>query len=96
MLESQFDTKLIKELKQRFPGCIILKNDANYLQGVPDRIILWNDKWATLETKKTKNASRQPNQEYYVNKMNSMSFSAFIYPENMEVVLDELQQTFES
>lgn len=96
MLESQFDTKLIKELKHRFPGCIILKNDANYLQGVPDRIILWNDKWATLETKKTKNASRQPNQEYYVNKMNDMSFSAFIYPENMEVVLDGLQQTFES
>ena len=96
MLESQFDTKLIKELKQRFPGCIILKNDANYLQGVPDRIILWNDKWATLETKKTKNASRQPNQDYYVNKMNDMSFSAFVYPENMEVVLDELQQTFES
>ena len=96
MLESQFDTKLINELKQRFPGCIILKNDANYLQGVPDRIILWNDKWATLETKKTKNASRQPNQEYYVNKMNEMSFSAFIYPENMEEVLDGLQQTFES
>lgn len=96
MLESQFDTKLINELKQRFPGCIILKNDANYLQGVPDRIILWNDKWATLETKKTKNASRQPNQEYYVDKMNDMSFSAFIYPENMEVVLDGLQQTFES
>lgn len=96
MLESQFDTKLIKELKQRFPGCIILKNDANYLQGVPDRIILWNDKWATLETKKTKNASRQPNQDYYVNKMNEMSFSAFIYPENMEEVLDGLQQTFES
>lgn len=96
MLESQFDTKLIKELKQRFPGCIILKNDANYLQGVPDRIILWNDKWATLETKKTKNASRQPNQEYYVDKMNGMSFSAFIYPENMEVILDGLQQTFES
>ena len=96
MLESQFDTKLIKELKQRFPGCIILKNDANYLQGVPDRIILWNEKWATLETKKTKNASRQPNQEYYVDKMNDMSFSAFIYPENMEVILDGLQQTFES
>lgn len=96
MLESQFDTKLIKELKQRFPGCIILKNDANYLQGVPDRIILWNDKWATLETKKTKNASKRPNQDYYVNKMNEMSFSAFIYPENMEVILDGLQQTFES
>lgn len=96
MLESHFDTKLIKELKHRFPGCIILKNDANYLQGVPDRIILWNDKWATLETKKTKNASRQPNQDYYVNKMNEMSFSAFIYPENMEEVLDGLQQTFES
>ena len=96
MLESQFDTKLINELKQRFPGCIILKNDANYLQGVPDRIILWNDKWATLETKKTKNASKRPNQEYYVNKMNEMSFSAFIYPENMEVILDGLQQTFES
>ena len=77
-----------------FPDCIVLKNDPNYLQGVPDLIVLYNDKWATLEVKKASNSAHRPNQQYYVQKMNEMSFSAFIYPENEEVVLFELQQAF--
>lgn len=94
-LESVFQSNLIKELKARFPGCIVMKNDAGYIQGIPDLLILYKDKWASLECKKNANAKRQPNQEYYVDMMNEMSFSRFICPENMEEVLHELQQTFE-
>lgn len=94
MLESDFQAKLIRELKQMFPGCIITKNDPNYIQGFPDLIILYNDKWATLECKRNSRAKKQPNQDYYVGRMNEMSFSSFICPENKEEVLHELQQAF--
>lgn len=96
MKENAFQAKLIRELKTKFPGCMVLKNDSSYLQGIPDLIILHHDKWAALECKRSANASKQPNQEYYVEQMNEMSFSRFIYPENKEEVLDELQQTFGS
>ncbi len=92
MLESDFQAKLIKELKARFPGCMVLKNDASYIQGVPDLLVLHNDKWASLEVKKSKKAKHRPNQDYYVEKMNDMSFSAFIFPENKEDVLHDLEQ----
>ena len=95
-LENGFQANLIKELKVRFPGCIISKLDSGYLQGIPDLLILWNDKWATLECKKDADAPARPNQPYYVDRMNKMSFSAFIYPENKEDVLDELEQAFKS
>lgn len=93
-LESQFQAQLIKDLKSMFPRCIVLKNDPNYLQGIPDLTIFWNDKWATLEVKKNETASHQPNQDYYVGMMDEMSFSRFIYPENKEEVLYELQHAF--
>ena len=96
MLESQFQAKLIKELKKRFPGCIVMKSDSGYLQGIPDLLILYNDKWASLECKQSAGAKSEPNQEYYVGKMDEMSFSRFICPENKEEVLHDLQQSFES
>lgn len=92
-LERDFQKNLIKELKDIFVGCIVMKNDSTYIQGIPDLLILYNDKWAALEVKKSRAASHRPNQEYYVDKMDDMSFARFIYPENKEVVLDELQQT---
>lgn len=96
MRENKFQGDLIRELKALFPGCIVLKNDPNYIQGIPDLTILSGDKWATLEIKKSKFAHHQPNQEYYVDKMNSMSFSAFIFPENKKEVLHEMAQSFVS
>lgn len=95
-LERDFQAGLIKDLKQMFPGCIVMKNDSSYIQGIPDLLILYKDKWASLEVKKAANANKQPNQEYYVNQMNEMSFSRFIFPENKESVLNDLYQTFES
>lgn len=93
-LESEFSRKLKKEIKERFPGCIVLKNDATQIQGIPDLLVLYKDKWAALELKKNRTAKHQPNQDYYVEKMNSMSYSAFIYPENKEAILNELGQRF--
>lgn len=93
-LESTFKAKLKEELRLMFPGCIITNLDPNEHQGIPDMLILWKDKWATLEGKRYGKASKQPNQEYYVNLMNEMSFSRVIYPENKEEVLDELQSAF--
>lgn len=93
-LESEFQAKLIKELKALFPGCIILKNDPDYLQGIPDLLILYKNKWAMLECKKSKNASHRPNQKYYIDVLNKMSFARFIFPENKEEVINELQQAF--
>lgn len=92
--ENQFQAKLIRELKTVFPGCVVLKNDANYLQGFPDLLILHKNKWAALECKREKDAHRQPNQEYYVNMLNEMSYANIISPENRSEVLDELQHTF--
>ena len=92
--ECQFQSSLIHDLKRLFPGCIVLKNDCNYVQGFPDLIVLYQNKWAVLECKQQGKAKRRPNQEHYVRVLNTMSFSRFIYPENKEEVLCELQQTF--
>lgn len=92
--ESNFQKELKKELKEKFPGCIVTKLNANNIQGIPDLLILYKDKWATLENKKSEKASKQPNQEYYVNKMNEMSFSRFVYPENKDEVLKDLTKVF--
>ena len=95
-MERDFQAKLIRELKDRFSGCIVMKNDSGYIQGIPDLLVLFNDKWASLECKDNASAKRQPNQEYYVGRMNEMSFSQFICPENKEDVLHELQQAFDA
>ena len=93
-LESGFQDNLRKDLERMFPGCMIFKMDQ--IQGIPDLLVLYKDKWASLECKKSVKANKQPNQEYYVGQMNEMSFSRFIYPENKEEVLHELFETFRS
>ena len=95
-LERDFQPTLIKEIETIFPGCLVLKGDSARRQGVPDLIILYQDKWAALEVKKSANEKTRQNQPYYVDKMNEMSYSSFIYPENKEAVLRELQQAFSS
>lgn len=95
--ENKFQADLIKEIKDRFPGSIVMKNDANYIQGIPDLTVLYKNKWAALEVKKSEADRKKhprPNQETYVNKLDKMSFARFIFPENKEEVLDELEQSF--
>ena len=93
-LERDFQKNLIKDLKSMFKGCIVMKNDSSYIQGIPDLMILFKDKWASLEVKKSAKASKRPNQKYYVDTMNDMSFSRFIFPENRDSVLTELKEFF--
>ena len=95
MLENRFKTALVKEIERRFPGSIVYHLDPNERQGSPDLLILYKDKWAALEGKKDAKATHRPNQDYYVKKLNDMSYVSFIFPENKEDVLNELQQAFE-
>lgn len=96
MKESEFQNSLIKELKKKFVGCIVTKNDPDYIQGIPDLIILFKNKWAALECKRSVKASHRPNQDYWVDKMNEMSYASFICPENKQEVLNGLEQAFKS
>lgn len=97
-LESKFQKELKAELYEMFPGCYIFKQDEHQLQGIPDLLILWRNKWAMLEVKRSRAEflDPEPNQPYYVEEFDRMSFAAFIYPENREEVLRELQQAFRS
>lgn len=95
MKESAFQAKLIQEIKKRFPGAIVLKNDPNYIQGFPDLTVLYKDRWAVLEIKQSEKASHQPNQDFYILQADKMSVGRFVYPENMMEVLDDLARSFQ-
>jgi len=92
--ESGFQHELIRTIRNRWPGSMVLKNDANYTQGIPDLLVLYEDRWAMLECKRSSGEAHQPNQDYYVSKLNGMAFARFIYPENAEEVLEELDRHF--
>jgi hypothetical protein len=94
--ESAFQTKFIKKLKRTFPGCVLLRNDPRYQQGMLDWTLLYGDTWASLEIKASRTAKRQPNQDYFVEQLADMSFAAYVYPENEEEVLAALQEAFAS
>lgn len=92
MLESEFQKKLIDKLRDMFPGCVVLKNDSGYRQGIPDLTVLYRDRWAMLEVKASANAPVRPNQPHYVEWAAMNSFGAFIYPSNEQEVLSALQE----
>ena len=96
MLERKFQKELIKNIKERLPGCEVLKNDPAYLQGIPDLIVLYGRRWAMLECKRRDNARQQPNQKYYVDRFREMSYANFISPDNLEDVLDEMEHSLRS
>lgn len=96
-LERDFQAKFIKKVRRMFPGCWVLKNDSGYQQGVPDWAIFYGNKWAMLEIKRerpTKESDWEPNQEWFIEEFDRMSFAACVYPENEQEVLDDLQRAF--
>jgi hypothetical protein len=96
MTENKYQAKIIKQIEDLFPGCLVVKLDTSYRQGLPDLLVLWRQFWAVLEVKPNRKALSQPNQEYYIEELNEMSFAAYIYPENEVEVLSALQQAFKS
>ena len=94
MLEKDYQKKVITRLKETFLGCIVQKEDEQYRQGAPDLLILYNNKWAALEVKNDASASHRPNQDYWVERMNRMSYASFIYPQNEDKVFKELEEVF--
>lgn len=95
-LESSFQSNLMAKIKERYPGCMILKNDSGYIQGIPDWTIFYKDRYVVLEAKRDKDAPAQPNQPYYVEKFNEMSYSSFVYPENEKHVLECIDRVFKN
>jgi hypothetical protein len=94
MLESVFKKKLIDRILRSYPGAVVLKADANYIQGIPDHFVLYGDTWVSFEAKRSARAPHRPNQSYYVGLLNEMSYASFIYPENEEEVFNEIQRSF--
>ncbi len=94
MSEAEYQARLIKKLHDRFPGCVIHKNPTDLIQGLPDLVIYYYNCYAMLEVKVSAEAPERPNQRHYVEKFDVMSFAAFIFPENEEEVLRELQLAF--
>lgn len=94
MIESNFQKGLIKEIKERYPGCLVLKNDATYIQGIPDLVVFYGSRYAFLEVKKSAKATHRPNQDQWIERLNAMSFARFIWPENKKEVLDDLDRSF--
>ena len=94
MLERDYQKKLVKKLEDIFPGCIVLKNDAQLKQGIPDLLVLYKNKWVALEVKQSALASHRPNQDLKVERMNEMSYASFIFPENEEQVFTEMMEVF--
>lgn len=92
-LEKNFQAKLIKKIKKLIKECIVLKIDPTFIQGFPDLLILSAKGWAALECKRSEKSSHRPNQDYWVQRCDSMQFGRFVYPENEKEVLDELQHT---
>ena len=93
--ESDYQADLIKTIKKRFPDSIVMKNDAKYIQGIPDLCVVHGKRWAMLEVKKSKDEPHQPNQDFYVGKAKEWSFGAFIFPENEEEILNGMEELFE-
>lgn len=92
--EGKFKEKLLVRLRAEFPDCVILFNDSSYIQGIPDILVLYKNRWAMLEAKRSTDAAKQPNQDYYVDMFDAMSYAAFVRPENLEGVISDLQLAF--
>ena len=96
-LENEYKRILKRKIEALVPGCLVLKNDEQMIQGIPDMTILFGARYAIVEVKRSLDARWRPNQEYYLEHVTGMGGNAFfICPENEDEVLDEIQRAFES
>lgn len=93
VLERDFQHKLVKRLRTEIPGSIVMKADANQVQGIPDLLILAHGRFASLEVKRSASASHRPNQDYFVQKINDDGgFASFVDPSNEDDVVDRVKR----
>lgn len=97
MLESEFKRSFKLRLKVRLLGIDLdFIENKNNARSTPDLIILGSPMWVALEFKTSARAKRQPNQSYHIQRMDQKSYARFVYPSNVEEVLDELEELFTS
>lgn len=96
MNETTFRNLFLDKLVSSFPGLVVIKADSTFIQGIPDRFLLYEDRWAALEFKRASNSSKRANQDFYINSFNQMSYASFVFPENQSEVLRGIQRAFRS
>ncbi len=93
MLENLFKKYVKKRIIDRFPNL-----DLDFItptnRSMPDMIIIAPIVWAALEFKRSEGASLRPNQDYHIMRLNEKGYATFVFPENVEEVLDELEILF--
>lgn len=98
--EREYQPGLIKRIENLFKVKFqveVYVRKIDIQQGWPDLLILAPGFWALLEVKKEEPTSAddfEPNQEWWIEEFDSMSFSACIYPENEQEVLHALKEAF--
>lgn len=94
-LESTFEKEFCKALRQTLGERYTYTFKLTAAKGIPDRLILYKDKYALLEFKQYKNAKKQPGQETWVGHFDNLAYAAIVYPENAEKVMQDILNYFE-
>ena len=90
--ESDLQAKIIRYLKTK--GCVALKyqQNATTIAGVADVVFFKEGFYGWIEVKRTKNASRRPGQEQFIQKMNEWSWARVVWPDNWEETKKDLEE----
>lgn len=97
MLEASFKVKAKQEIMKRFPDLDLdFINSGINDRSMPDLFIIGPNFWAALEFKRKKHSSHRPNQDHHIARLNKKGYATFVYPENLEEVLNGLEELFSS
>ncbi len=97
MLESEFKKRTIQRIKDRLPSLDLdFINTKPFNRSMPDTFVIGPWCWAALEFKRSEDADQQANQDYHIERLNRKGYARFVFPENVEEVLDDLEAVFSS
>lgn len=89
--ETRTQEQLIKFLKKK--GCYVIKTKPGLGTpvGCPDVFAFYEGWWGCFEVKANQKAKFQPLQKETLDKLEDWSFARVVYPDNIAVVLAELE-----